>query len=277
MSTLSEDSVKRVASAGAVKPALPLVPEQRDAGVGVTSAQQHTPAMVQVRGGCFRSGDPYSAEDRAGGQSGEAVCVDRFAIGKYEVTWREWEKIMGKTEWAAATRCPECPADGVSWAGVQEFIRRLNARTGGGYRLPTEAEWEHACRRGGNIRWVCGASNDISQGRGYFWFQLKQEHEIAGYNNKPDRLGVFGLAGGVPEWTCSPWEGRASAPVRVCAGKEDTESTRVVRGGAFPFGHYVSVLVHRSSYDIGGPVSVAGDGISVLSMGPRMGFRLARD
>ncbi len=71
-----------------------------------------------------------------------------FYLGKYEVTQAQWQAVMGSNP-SGFSGCGRCPVENVSWNDVQEFIRRLNGRSGGGrYRLPTEAEWEYAARAG---------------------------------------------------------------------------------------------------------------------------------
>jgi formylglycine-generating enzyme required for sulfatase activity len=76
------------------------------------------------------------------------VTISRaFRLGRTEVTQAQWTRIMGANP-SRFAGCPECPVENVTWFDVQRFLERLNALAGGGYRLPTEAEWEYSCRTG---------------------------------------------------------------------------------------------------------------------------------
>ena len=108
--------------------------------------------MVYVKGGCYLMGatdDDCDANPEE--RPAHEVCVDDFYLGKYEVTQGQWKSIMGSNTSMIST-CQEdnCPVDNLSWSDVQDFIGRLNSRSGKNkYRLPTEAEWEYAARSGG--------------------------------------------------------------------------------------------------------------------------------
>lgn len=107
--------------------------------------------LVRVEGGSFAMGCTSLQESCAADEKPvHSVRIGSFLIGKYEVTQELWEAVMGENPSAFAD-CPRCPVETVSWDDVQTFLRRLN--TGGseesvlgGYRLPTEAEWEYAGR-----------------------------------------------------------------------------------------------------------------------------------
>jgi len=76
----------------------------------------------------------------------EVTLTKPFYIGKYEVTQEQWFEIMGKN--LSREKGRKLPVNQVSWGDCEDFILKLNAKTNGGYRLPTEAEWEYACRAG---------------------------------------------------------------------------------------------------------------------------------
>jgi formylglycine-generating enzyme required for sulfatase activity len=76
------------------------------------------------------------------------VCLDDYYLGKYEVTQGQWQRIMGNNP-ARFKNGDNYPVEQVCWNDVQKFIKQLNSQTDGKYRLPTEAEWEFACREGG--------------------------------------------------------------------------------------------------------------------------------
>ena len=100
--------------------------------------------MVSVKGGCYKMGDAFG-EGGPEEKPVHEVCVDDFSLGKYEVTQGQWNKIMGKNPSINSSCGDTCPVENVSWKDVQEFISKLNSRSGdakkpsGKYRLPTEA------------------------------------------------------------------------------------------------------------------------------------------
>jgi len=90
-----------------------------------------------------------------------------FYLGKYEVTQRQWEAVMGNNP--SNFKGPDLPVEQVSWDYAQEFIKKLNEKEGKNiYRLPSEAEWEHAARAGSNGAWCFG--DDESLLKQYAWY-----------------------------------------------------------------------------------------------------------
>ncbi|MBC8875268.1 MAG: formylglycine-generating enzyme family protein [Planctomycetes bacterium] len=175
-----------------------------------------------------------------------------FYIGVYEVTQAEYEKVMGKNPSVHskggryANRVPEKdtsrhPVENVLWDEAAEFCKRLSAKEGKAYRLPTEAEWEYACRAGTTTRWICG--NDQANVGEYAWHRGNagmKTHPVG--EKKPNAYGLHDMHGNVSEW-CADWRGPyASEEVSDPSGPE-TGSNRVHRGGAWCFGD----LVCRSS------------------------------
>ncbi len=172
--------------------------------------------MLLVAGGELDLG----AEDLANARPVHTVWVAPFYLARHEVTREEWGAVMG-----AGSGSPgkpggghggRLPMDNVSWADAQAFVRQLNARiVGGGFRLPTEAEWECAARAGGE-------SGEA--------FDLETPREVE--RGIPNRLGFFDLAGNVREWCSSLL---APYPYQAADGREagDLPGLRVLRGGSF--------------------------------------------
>ena len=134
-----------------------------------------------------------------------------FYLGKYEVTQAEWQAVMGNNP-SRFSGCGRCPVGKISWEEVQEFIGRLNARSGGGrYRLPTEAEWEYAARAGTTTDTYAG---DLTNPKGndpvvngIAWYEENSGKAIHAVGQKaPNGFGLYDMLGNVYEWV-GDWYG----------------------------------------------------------------------
>jgi uncharacterized caspase-like protein len=122
------------------------------------------PDMVVIPGGRFLMGSPASETDRSASEGPQRwVDVPRFAMGKFEVTQRQWEAVMGSNPSRFRNCGPDCPVENVSWNDAQEYVRRLSQRTGQNYRLPSEAEWEYAARAGTTTAYHWGDAFDAGR------------------------------------------------------------------------------------------------------------------
>ena len=106
--------------------------------------------MVRVEGGTFRMGATSEQEDEADGDEKpvHSVTLSSYYIGKTEVTQALWQAVMDSNP--SYFKGADLPVEFVTWNECQEFIQKLNSLTGRNFRLPTEAEWEFACRGGNN-------------------------------------------------------------------------------------------------------------------------------
>ena len=143
--------------------------------------------------------------------------------------------MMGKNP--SEEKGNKLPVTNVSWIDCQEFIKKLNAKTDGGYRLPTESEWEYASRAGTTTAYSFGDSLTKSDAN----IDSGDSKAVGSY--KPNAFGLYDLHGNVWEW-CADWKaeypsGWATDPMGISLGKY-----RVLRGGSFD----VNGLSARSSY-----------------------------
>jgi len=213
------------------------------------------PEMVRISGGTFIMGSE-SSEAYNDEKPIHRVTLDGFWIGKYEVTQAEWVKVMGSNP-SSFKGNDWLPVENVSWNDVQAYIQKLNAATGKHYRLPTEAEWECACRAGttgdrygalASIAWY----DDNSGGR---------THPVG--EKGPNAFGLYDMLGNVWEW-CADWYGSYWAGSVTNPHGPSTGASRVVRGGSWFYFARVARASFRIIYDPSGRFGY-------------LGFRLARD
>lgn len=127
-----------------------------------------------------------------------------FYICKYEVTQRLWKEVMGDNP--SQMQGDDLPVEQVNWDECQAFIAKLNKLTGKNYRLPTEAEWEYACR-GGKLSkgYKYSGSNDIDEVAWYDGNSEEKSHPVG--QKKPNELGLYDMSGNVWEWCQDMHEG----------------------------------------------------------------------
>ena len=189
--------------------------------------------MVEVRGGTFRMG--ATSEQGSDAYDGEkpvhSVTLSGYYIGKTEVTQALWKAVMGSNP--SEFKGDDLPVERVSWYDCQEFIRELNALTGQNFRLPTEAEWEFACRGGNNSRgYKYSGSNYIDNVAWYDGNSEDKTHPVA--TKLPNELGLYDMSGNVWEW-CSDWNGKYSSGAQTNPKGPYDGSYRVIRGGSWIF------------------------------------------
>ena len=160
------------------------------------------------------------------------VTISRdFCIGKYPVTQAQWEGVMGNNP--SSFRGADRPVEQVSWDDCQEFIKRLNATGKGTFRLPTEAEWEYACRAGSPDKFCFG--DHESQMNDYAWYNANSDGQTQPVGTKkPNSWGVYDIHGNVWEW-CQDWyDDYCADPVTDPCGPESSSiPVRVFRGGCW--------------------------------------------
>lgn len=184
-------------------------------------AEQIGADMVPIRPGSFNMGE-------VGAQPIHYVEIKQsFFLGKYEVTQSQWQSVMGSNPSNFKACGGNCPVEMVSWDDVQEFIKRLNNQNARFiYRLPSEAEWEYACRANGNDQYY-GPVSDI----GWYGSNSSGTTHPVGLK-QPNRFGLYDMSGNVWELTAdlihfnyngapsdgSPWLDQTTAKSHVIRG-----------------------------------------------------------
>lgn len=168
------------------------------------------------------------------------VEVPAFALGRYEVTQEQWQAVMGRPH-SSLFHGPERPVDRLSWFQAVEFCDRLARRTGFAFRLPSEAEWEYACRAGTTTPFYCGPTITTDQAN-YVGLHTYL-HESAGvYRHAttdvgsfaPNAFGLHDMTGNLWEWCADTWHrDYRGAPSDGSVWQGGDEHFRVVRGGCW--------------------------------------------
>jgi formylglycine-generating enzyme required for sulfatase activity len=204
------------------------------------------PEMVVIPAGRFLMGSPASEAGRSADEGPQRwVDVPRFALGRFEVTQRQWEAVMGSNPSSFRACGPDCPVENVSWNDAQEFVRRLSQRTGQNYRLPSEAEWEYAARAGSATAYPWGerASRDHANYGADICCSGRAEGRDRWVETAPvgqfpaNAFGLHDMHGNLWEWVQDVWhDNYAGAPSDGSAWMSGGDpARRVLRGGSWGF------------------------------------------
>lgn len=196
--------------------------------------------MVKLPGGKFQMGSLGGDADE---QPRHEVSLMPFQIGRYEVTQQQWQSVMGSNP-SYFDGCADCPVDSVSWDEIQQFIQKLNRLTGRKFRLPSEAEWEYACRAGGQERY-CGDSDKAQ----VVWYSQNSDgrSQRVGYLT-PNAFGLYDMSGNIYEWVADCWHsGYVGAPSDGRAWTSGACQRRVLRGGAWYYSPAYATATYRNA------------------------------
>jgi formylglycine-generating enzyme required for sulfatase activity len=200
-------------------------------------------ALVEIGAGAFTMGSPPSEPERGADETPHEVRIDKsFLLGRTEVTQQEWRAVLHTSPSHFATCGPRCPVENVSYIDIEEFLRRLNAKSRTvRYRLPTEAEWEYACRAGTTTPFSTGdnLTTDQANYNGRFPYAtfpagIYREEPTPAGSFSPNAWGLFDMHGNVWEWTGDWYGPYASGAVSDPKGPGSGEK-RVIRGGSWFF------------------------------------------
>ena len=193
--------------------------------------------MKLIPAGTFVMGSPDDELGREGdeGPQHQVTITQPFYIGVYEVTQAQWAAVMG-TYPSNFGYIPANPVERVSWEDCQSFIAILNTKGIGKFRLPTEAEWEYACRAGSTTRLPWGDDPEYSQLGQYAWYRDnsgEKTHPVG--QKKSNSWGLYDMNGNVNEW-CSDWYAASYEIDKVTDPNGPAiGSNRVHRGGSWNF------------------------------------------
>ena len=255
--------------------------------VGAEDIRIHLPGLAEnvvaldmtlIQPGTFLMGSPPNerARDIEEGPQHEVTITEPFYLGMHEVTQAQWQLIMGQNPAADYGVGGNLPVYNVSWNDCQLYIEQLNQLEQGVFRLPTEAEWEYACRAGTTTRFSFGDALDCADigdvycelADQYMWWWGNNELHGMVLGTKeiglklPNPWGLYDMHGNVYEW-CSDWFGAYTAESQTDPQGASSDTIRVARGGYW----FSNVQNCRSAYRSSGPPGFRS---------PNIGLRLAR-
>jgi formylglycine-generating enzyme required for sulfatase activity len=220
--------------------------------------------FVLIPAGSFIMGSPQSEKGRMRDENQHEVTISRpFYMQTTEVTQSQWEKVIGDNPSYFKNCGDDCPVDNVSWNDAQEFISMLNQiENTTKYRLPTEAEWEYACRAGTETAYSFNEVNKLGE---YAWYRGNSDNQPQPVMQKmPNPWGLYDMYGNVWEW-CLDWYGDYPSKSVIDQKGLDKGEYRVLRGGSWnsPAKYLRSAFRGRSNPD--------------YRFGRQGGFRIVQD
>lgn len=221
--------------------------------------------FVAIPAGTFMMGSPPGEADREPQERQHAVTLTRaFILGRYEVTQGQWRRLMGSNPSRFADRGDNFPVENVNYEDIREFLQRLNEGQGSEvFRLPTEAEWEYACRAGATTAFAGGETLSLEQAN-YLPAPGAAERgtTYVGFFAS-NAWGLHDMHGNVWEWTSADYcpypDGAVKDPQPRCES-----GLKVIRGGSWYFGADSARCALRYTHP-------------PKELGQSLGFRVAAD
>ncbi|MEG5163901.1 bifunctional serine/threonine-protein kinase/formylglycine-generating enzyme family protein [Microcoleus sp. AT3-A2] len=199
--------------------------------------------MVAIPGGSFVMGSPKTEAERRDNEGPQrTVNISPFFMGKYPVTQEQYQAVMGNNPsiFKGPLRSKKLPVDNVTWDKAVEFCHKLSQKTGKTYRLPSEAEWEYACRAGTTTPFYFGDTitpdlvnynGNYSYGSAPKGLYRKQTTDVGSF--PPNPFGLYDMHGNVWEWCSDKWHDNYNgAPTDGSSWETGTDNNRVLRGGS---------------------------------------------
>jgi formylglycine-generating enzyme required for sulfatase activity len=191
--------------------------------------------FIFIKGGMFEMGDVFG-DGNKNERPVHQVHVDDFWIGKFLVTQEQWKRIIGDLPFVHNDG-NNYPVQGITWSSVQDFVNKLNEKTGMKYRLPTEAEWEYAARSGGKKEKWAGTDleSEIDEYAWYCpWYTLNSKAKTQPVGRKkPNSAGLYDMSGNLWEWVQDSYDkhyyGHSPQDNPQYSGDADS---KVIRGGS---------------------------------------------
>jgi formylglycine-generating enzyme len=208
--------------------------------------------LTLIPAGEFLMGSPADDSDAQDDEKPQrrVQITTPFYLGVTEVTQGQWQAVMGTTPWERegyVRQGADYPATNVTWDEAQEFCRKLGRREGKTYRLPTEAEWEYACRAGTTTKYHCG--DDDARLGDYAWFDknaydVGEKYAHAVRRKRPNPWGLYDMHGNAFEWCADKYDEH----YQKTSGKSGLidESLRMIRGGTWNGGASVCRSAYRA-------------------------------
>jgi formylglycine-generating enzyme required for sulfatase activity len=194
--------------------------------------------LALIPAGKFMMGSPKDEKDRSRdeGPQREVTISKPFYMGVYPVTQEQFQQVMGKNP--ANFRGPANPVEQLGWGDAAGFCEALSQQTGMTASLPTEAQWEYACRAGGTTRY--GFGDDDAKLGDYAWYTEnssdnikwvgRKSHSVG--SKKPNDWGLYDMHGNVCQW-CADWYGPYADAKTVDPQGPDSGKERILRGGCW--------------------------------------------
>jgi len=190
--------------------------------------------LVRIEAGTFLMGSPDDDDMASPDEKPphEVEITRPFYLGAFPVTQKQWAQAMARNPSRFTEDGAERPVESVSWHDARSFCAAVSRATGQDVRLPTEAEWEYACRAGKPTRFWFGDDPDELGERGWFADNSEGRTHPVGTAGHKNRWGLCDLAGNVWEW-CSDWSGSYADAKDVDPQGPPSGSGRVLRGGSW--------------------------------------------
>ncbi|MBG1270016.1 SUMF1/EgtB/PvdO family nonheme iron enzyme [Nostoc sp. WHI] len=196
--------------------------------------------MVEILGGSFNMGSPPGENGRTEYEEPQhAVNVSAFFIGKFEVTQEQYQQIMGSNP--SSFKGAKRPVEKVSWNDAVDFCNKLSQQTGCEYRLPSEAEWEYACRAGTTTPFYFGETitTELASYNGDYTYASEPKGKFREGTTEvgsfpPNAFGLYDMHGNVWEWCQDTWhDSYKGAPSDGSAWIDNASQYPILRGGSW--------------------------------------------